>query len=168
MWICLNVNAYLSVHVWELNPPKKHGRPPNQEGSANKPPASGLSVVKLLFSCGACISKLELYVLRTLNCLTGSGFNVAYSLFSPSYPLFLLHIITDACCKPTSTVVQTRTQSSGVPLQEVQTVFFGSMFILISTFVFLGPTQQLCIMIWTVCLDKCTIQLCFPGHSAKP
>lgn len=58
-WVC----------VWVLNPTRKHGRPPNQEGSANKPPVSGWSVVKLLVSCGACISKLKLPVLRTMNCL---------------------------------------------------------------------------------------------------
>lgn len=51
---------------------EKHGRPPNQGGSANKPPVSGLSDVKLLFSCGEPISKLQLSVLRTLNRVAGS------------------------------------------------------------------------------------------------
>lgn len=36
---------------------EKHGRPPSPEGSANKPPASDLSDVKLLFSCGTTIFK---------------------------------------------------------------------------------------------------------------
>lgn len=56
--LCLSV--YLCVCVcerenWILQ--EKHGRPPSPEGSANKPPASDLSDVKLLFSCGTTIFK---------------------------------------------------------------------------------------------------------------
>lgn len=83
--------------VCEVNRTEKHGRPPNPGGSANKPTVSGLSVVKLLFSCGGCISKLWLSVLRTLNRLPGTVFNVAQSLFSLSDLLFPLHIISNAC-----------------------------------------------------------------------
>lgn len=118
-WVC----------VWVLNPTRKHGRPPNQEGSANKPPVSGWSVVKLLVSCGACISKLKLPVLRTMNCLAGGVFNVASRLFGLSDPFFLLNIITDASSQPTSTAVHTKAKSSRGSVEMLLTVFFTFGFI---------------------------------------
>lgn len=82
--------------VCVLNPTRKQGRPPNQERSANKPPVQALSAARLLFSCGAHISKLELSVLRSLNCLPDTNFNVAQRLISDLF-FSVLHIITDAC-----------------------------------------------------------------------
>ena len=116
--------------VCDLSPTGKHGRPPNQQGSANKPPACGLSVVKLLVSCGASISKVKLSVLRTLNRLAGTVFNVAPRLFGLGDLLFLLHIITGAGSEPTSTGVH---ESSRVPLEKLLMVIliFGSVFTLV-------------------------------------
>lgn len=72
------------------NPTRKHGRPPNQEGSANKPPVNTVSTARLLFLCGAHISNLTFLSCDLWSvCLTQSlmwrgGWSVLLTCSSPS------------------------------------------------------------------------------------
>ena len=83
-----------TVFVSDLNPTGKHGRPPNQEGSANKPPVCGC------VCCEAARFMWCVHFKTSAVCPANSElpvFNVAWRLFCLADLFFLLRVITDAC-----------------------------------------------------------------------